>query len=78
MSTIHSFKGWELDNVILIWPQPEKLSYLTPKQQAALFYTGVSRAMRNLIVFNCNRQYDRFSKGWDSLKDDAADAIKGA
>ncbi|EGV27829.1 hypothetical protein ThidrDRAFT_4367 [Thiorhodococcus drewsii AZ1] len=68
MSTIHSFKGWELDNVILVWPPPEYLKYLNARQQAALFYTGVSRAMRNMIVLNCNRDYDRFSEGWESLK----------
>lgn len=68
MSTIHSFKGWELENVILIWPPSDELSYLNTRQQAALFYTGVSRAMRNMIVLNCNRSYDRFSAGWEPLK----------
>lgn len=68
MSTIHSFKGWELDNVILIWPPSDYLSYLSARQQAALFYTGVSRAMRNMIILNCNRDYERFSDKWDPLQ----------
>jgi len=67
MSTIHSFKGWEIDNVILIWPPDNSLEYLSKQQRAALFYTGVSRGMRNLVVLNANRGYDRFSSDWDDI-----------
>ena len=67
MSTIHSFKGWEIDNVILIWPPDTSLEYLSKQQRAALFYTGVSRGMRNLVVLNANRGYDRFSSDWDDI-----------
>ena len=67
MSTIHSFKGWEIDNVILIWPPDNLLEYLSEQQRAALFYTGLSRGMRNLVVLNANRGYDRFSSDWDDI-----------
>jgi hypothetical protein len=67
MSTIHSFKGWEIDNVILLWPPDSSLGYLSEQQKAALFYTGVSRGMRNLVVLNANREYDRFNSDWDNF-----------
>ena len=67
MCTIHSFKGWELDNVILIWPPDEEMGSITPSKRASLFYTGVSRAMRNIVVLNANRGYDRFAREWDPL-----------
>jgi hypothetical protein len=67
MCTIHSFKGWELDNVILIWPPDNDLQHMSALQRASLFYTGVSRAMRNLIVLNANLSYAGFSRDWDTL-----------
>ncbi len=70
MSTIHSFKGWEIDNVILLWPPDCSFSYLSEQQKAALFYTGVSRGLRNLVVLNANRGYDRFSNNWDEIPAD--------
>lgn len=68
MSTIHSFKGWELDNVIVLWPPKYELEHIPSSQQASLFYTAVSRGMRNLVVLNANRAYDQYFKNWDLLE----------
>lgn len=61
MCTIHSFKGWEISNVIVIWPPEDKMKNLSSKQRAALFYTAVSRSTYNLVVVNADRDYDRFA-----------------
>ena len=66
MSTIHSFKGWELDNVVLIWP-PGEYGRAPRAERDALFYTALSRGMRNLVVVNADRSYDTWSADWDSL-----------
>lgn len=42
MSTIHSFKGLEAQTVFCI---------LTPDDEAEMVYTGITRAQRNLVVF---------------------------
>ena len=43
MSTIHSFKGLEAQTVFCI---------LTPDDEAEMVYTGITRAQRNLVVFD--------------------------
>ncbi len=65
MCTIHSFKGWELNNVIVIWPPNEEMKWIPKAQRDALLYTAVSRAMRNIVVLNANRDYDQFFDGWE-------------
>lgn len=45
LSTIHSFKGWETHTLFLII---ENDSHIHPE----LIYTGITRAMQNLIVIN--------------------------
>jgi len=65
MSTIHSFKGWELLNIVLFIPAkaPE-----TNRKLDALVYTALTRAKENLIVLNANKRYhdygDKFPKKW--------------
>jgi ATP-dependent exoDNAse (exonuclease V) alpha subunit len=58
LSTIHSFKGWEI-NTLFLFIEPEK----DEKEftNAELVYTALTRAKRNLIVFNLgNKKYDEF------------------
>lgn len=43
MSTIHSFKGLEAQTVFCI---------LAPEDEAEMVYTGITRAQRNLVVFD--------------------------
>lgn len=67
MSTIHSFKGWELLNIILFVPEraPE-----SNKKLDAIVYTAITRTRENLIVLNANKRYDdfgeKFPKKWDN------------
>lgn len=54
ISTIHSFKGWEIHTVILI---VENTEHVNPE----LVYTGLTRAKHNLIIINLgNATYDAF------------------
>lgn len=51
-STIHSFKGWEAENIIFI---------LTPNCKAELVYTAITRAKESLVILNCgNLEYSSF------------------
>lgn len=55
LSTIHSFKGWEIDTLFLII---EKES-----NNSELIYTAITRARRNLIIFNLgDNKLDTFFK----------------
>lgn len=67
-STIHSFKGWESKNVILLL-QPEMKDdekfegyYIKAKENTpALIYTAITRARNNLFIINLgNKRYDSF------------------
>ena len=66
MSTIHSFKGWELLNIILFIPEraPE-----SNKKLDAIVYTAITRTRENLIILNANKRYNdfgnRFPKKWN-------------
>lgn len=60
LSTIHSFKGWEVDTLFLIIENEDEEEKFT---NAELIYTALTRARRNLIVFNLgNIEYDIFFK----------------
>lgn len=68
LSTIHSFKGWESESVILII-QPEMCSndkyegYYIPERKniPALIYTALTRAKCNLFILNVgNTKYHSF------------------
>jgi hypothetical protein len=61
LSTIHSFKGWEINTLFLFIEQEEDDKEFT---NAELVYTALTRAKRNLIVFNLgNKKYDEFFRG---------------
>ena len=54
LSTIHSFKGWEIHTVVLIIEDSERVN-------PELIYTGLTRAKQNLIIINLgNRTYHEF------------------
>ena len=56
LSTIHSFKGWEMHTVFLLLENDGQHS-VNPE----LVYTGITRARFNLIIFNLdNLEYHRF------------------
>jgi len=66
ISTIHSFKGWELLNIVLLIPQ----SYADNVNKLdAIVYTAITRTRENLIVLNINKRYSEFGKhfprSWD-------------
>jgi len=66
MSTIHSFKGWELLNIILFIPSraPE-----SNKKLDAIVYTALTRTRENVIILNANTRYnefgEKFPKTWN-------------
>lgn len=58
LSTVHSFKGWEIDTLFLFIEKEEDNKEFA---NAELIYTGLTRARKNLIIFNLgNRKYDEF------------------
>lgn len=61
MSTIHSFKGWELMNVILIIPPDGSGS---EPELDSLIYTSLTRTRSNLIVFNRHSKYIEYGNTW--------------
>ncbi len=66
MSTIHSFKGWETSNVIVVIPPEDYVQYILPgKEQIydTVVYTAITRAKENLIVINMNSRYWKFGEG---------------
>lgn len=62
LSTIHSFKGWEIDTLFLIILKedtPDEYEFET----AELIYTAITRCRTNLVVVNFNNEkYDKFFK----------------
>lgn len=59
-STIHSFKGWEMENVfIIIDNQLDDTVHITPE----LLYTAFTRAIRNLVIIEIGKsRYTSFFK----------------
>jgi Superfamily I DNA and RNA helicases len=57
ISTIHSFKGWEVLNVILFIPQE---IYGSAELYNRIVYTAMTRTRQNLIVINANNSYFDF------------------
>jgi AAA domain/Nuclease-related domain len=66
MSTIHSFKGWEVHNVILYIPETITEWALYD----SVIYTALTRTRTNLIVLNANARYSPFGSHlphtWDN------------
>jgi biopolymer transport protein ExbD len=57
ISTIHSFKGWEVLNVILYIPE----NYFGGNDvYDKIVYTAMTRTRQNLIVINSNKRYWEF------------------
>ncbi len=53
ISTIHSFKGWECENLFLIIEKRHALSF------DEILYTGITRSRTNLIIINYgNTEYN--------------------
>jgi len=65
LSTIHSFKGWELINVLLITPT-EGDSLPPGTDLNLLLYTAITRARENLFVFNQHSKYNHYGSTWQS------------
>jgi KaiC/GvpD/RAD55 family RecA-like ATPase len=64
MSTIHSFKGWELTNVILlITPLPKQADV---EAFDNMIYTSMTRTRSNLIVFNLEPRFIEYGNQWPS------------
>ena len=61
MSTIHSFKGWELLNIILLTPDNEEYPNID-----YLMYIAITRTRENLIVFNRLKKYERYGQHWEN------------
>ena len=60
LSTIHSFKGWEVDTLFLII---ENEYDITENEMATeeLIYAGITRCRRNLVIINIgNQKYHEF------------------
>jgi superfamily I DNA/RNA helicase len=60
ISTIHSFKGWEVLNVILYIPENY---YESDDVYDQIVYTAMTRTRQNLIVINANKRYWEFGNG---------------
>ncbi len=58
VSTIHSFKGWELNNILILF------SPAMPQEQdkVALMYTAITRSQENLTIYNCDPELSFFGK----------------
>lgn len=64
ISTIHSFKGWECENLFLIIEKRISISF------DEILYTGITRSRTNLIIINYgNAEYnDKLNKLIDRVK----------
>ena len=62
VSTIHSFKGWEMKNVIVITPPDDRF---WAAQGPYLFYVAMTRTRQNLIVFNRHPAYRAYGATWN-------------
>lgn len=61
MSTIHSFKGWELLNIIILTPID---GYTSEESLDSLLYVAITRPRQNLVVFNRHSKYRQYGQGW--------------
>ena len=63
MSTINSFKGWELKNIILLINDRTN-----SKRISSLIYTAIGRTQENLIVISQSKDYDKYGESWDKIE----------
>lgn len=71
VSTILSFKGWEVKNVIVITPPDDRY---WEAQGPYLFYIAMTRASQNLIVFNRHPAYRAYGATWNEPMHDETTA----
>ena len=64
LTTVHSFKGWELNTVVLISREPDETHGKEQVSTEELIYTGITRARLNLIVFNAYGVFDDFVRDY--------------
>ena len=60
ISSIHSYKGWEADNVILIIQPDNSISEDEEEpimQRPELIYSAITRAKNNLFILNLNNLF---------------------
>jgi len=56
--TIHSFKGWELNNILVFFnPEEEQEEAKVP-----LLYTAITRTQQNLTIYNADLKLSQFGK----------------
>jgi hypothetical protein len=67
MCTIHSFKGWELLNIVVYIPPATKDSL---SQMDAIVYTAITRTRANLIILNANTRYAEFGEDFPHTWED--------
>jgi hypothetical protein len=60
ISTIHSFKGWEVRNLIILIPNHKHKFEKLDK----LVYTSMTRSMASIDIINTNRRYIDFGNTW--------------
>ncbi len=69
--TIHSFKGWELSNILVLFnpaePQKGIKTIISPEDEGnedaiALLYTAITRSQENLTVYNSYESLVEFGK----------------
>ena len=64
VSSIHSYKGWDAENVILVIQPDDSIDELgesTFMVRPELIYTAITRAKQNLFVLNMgNSLFDEF------------------
>ena len=61
MCTIHSFKGWELNNIIVVTPNSEDYPNID-----YLMYIAITRTRENLIIFNRTKKYSEYGLNWEN------------
>lgn len=61
VSTIHSFKGWELNHVILLTPEDDTF---WEAQSPYLFYVAMTRTRQSFTVLNRHPGYCAYGEGW--------------
>jgi superfamily I DNA/RNA helicase len=56
--TIHSFKGWELSNILVFFNPDEKQN----EDKVALLYTAITRSQQNLTIYNADTNLSSLGK----------------
>lgn len=56
--TIHSFKGWELNNILVFFNPDERQN----EDNVALLYTAITRSQQNLTIYNADLKLSHFGK----------------